>query len=239
MLQQGKLYEAAGEFEWAKKLLLRSSGSTIEAMALTLEKAGRTDDAIANYKTALEVYPDHIQSMEALARLQVKSGRPDAETPHLLSEVAMRGETEKWREWAGLEIAKLTRSNQTRLSRGFHRAHKRLSKRNVAADADSPDLARYAGMWRIRSRFLPVSIYSSTIDRSDLETCERVRGWVLALRSRRLKAPKCGSASLKNPWRQLLSAPTDNDYADKEIWSPEDRFDSIKTPLTKNGFLEV
>jgi Tfp pilus assembly protein PilF len=108
LLQQGKLYEAAGEFEWAKKLLPGHPDPRLN-LALTLEKAGRTDDAIANYKTALEVYPDHIQSMEALARLQVKSGRPDAETPHLLSEIAMRGETEQWREWARLEMTKATK----------------------------------------------------------------------------------------------------------------------------------
>ena len=58
------------------------------------------------YRTALEVYPDHIQTMEALARLQVKAGRADSETPHLLSEVAMRGDTERWREWARLEMAR-------------------------------------------------------------------------------------------------------------------------------------
>ena len=75
-------------------------------LALTLEKAGRTDEAITAYRTALEVYPEHIQTMQALARLQIKSRRADAETPHLLSEVAMRGETERWREWARLEMAK-------------------------------------------------------------------------------------------------------------------------------------
>jgi Flp pilus assembly protein TadD len=78
-------------------------------LALTLEKAGRTDEAIAAYRTALEVYPEHIQSMEALARLQIKSGRTDAETEHLLSEVAMRGETERWRDWARLQLAKATK----------------------------------------------------------------------------------------------------------------------------------
>ncbi len=49
LLQQGKLYEAAGEFEWAKKLLPGHPDPRLN-LALTLEKAGRTDDAIANYK---------------------------------------------------------------------------------------------------------------------------------------------------------------------------------------------
>ena len=105
LLRQGKLYEAAGEFEWAKRLLPGHPDPRLN-LALTLEKAGRTDEAITAYRTALEVYPEHIQSMEALARLQVKSGHTDAETPHLLSEVAMRGESERWRQWARLEMAK-------------------------------------------------------------------------------------------------------------------------------------
>lgn len=108
LLREGRLYDAAAEFEWAKRLLPGHPDPRLN-LALTLEKAGRTEEAIAAYRTALEVYPDHIQSMEALARLQIKAGRSDAETPRLLSEVAMRGETELWRNWARLEIAKSTK----------------------------------------------------------------------------------------------------------------------------------
>src|SRR5437899_6055539 len=79
LLKQGKLYEAAGEYEWAKRLLPGHPDPRMN-LALTLEKAGRTDEAIAAYRTALEVYPEHIPSMEALARLQVKSGHTDWET---------------------------------------------------------------------------------------------------------------------------------------------------------------
>jgi Tfp pilus assembly protein PilF len=105
LLRQGKLYEAAAEFEWSKKLLPGHPDPRLN-LALTLEKAGRTDEAIATYRTALEVYPGHVQSMEALARLQVRSGHTDADTEHLLAEVAMRGETDRWREWARLEMAR-------------------------------------------------------------------------------------------------------------------------------------
>ncbi len=108
LLDQGKLYEAAGEFEWAKKLLPGHPDPRLN-LALTLEIAGRTDDAISTYKTALEVYPEHIQSMQALARIQVRSGKVDADTPRLLSEVAMRGDTEAWRDWARLQVAKAGR----------------------------------------------------------------------------------------------------------------------------------
>ena len=105
LLRQGRLYDAAAEFEWAKRLLPGHPDPRMN-LALTLEKAGRTDEAIAAYRTALEVYPEHIRSMEALARLQIRAGRVDSETAHLLSEIAMRGETEQWRDWARLETAR-------------------------------------------------------------------------------------------------------------------------------------
>lgn len=105
LLRQGHLYEAAAEFQWSARLLPGHPDPRMN-LALTLEKAGRTDEAIAAYRTALEVYPEHIQTMEALARLEVRSGKADSDTPRLLSEVAYRGETERWRDWARLEMAK-------------------------------------------------------------------------------------------------------------------------------------
>ncbi len=98
-----KLYEAAGEFEWARKLLPGHPDPRLN-LALTMERAGRVDEAIANCRTALEVYPDHLASMQQLARLQVKHAKADAETPRLLSEIALRGSTPKWQEWARREM---------------------------------------------------------------------------------------------------------------------------------------
>jgi tetratricopeptide (TPR) repeat protein len=98
-LKQGKLYEAAGEFEWARKLLPGHPDPRMN-LALTLEQAGKTDEAIATYKTALEVWPGHIATIQALAKLHVLGGRKSSELADWLEEVATRGETEHWREWA-------------------------------------------------------------------------------------------------------------------------------------------
>jgi len=98
-LKQGKLYEAAGEFEWARKLMPGHPDPRMN-LALTLEQAGKTDEAIQTYKTALEVWPGHIGTVQALARLEVVSGRESPELHGWLGEVALRGETERWREWA-------------------------------------------------------------------------------------------------------------------------------------------
>jgi tetratricopeptide (TPR) repeat protein len=98
------LYEAAEQFEWARKLMPGHPDPRMN-LALTLEMAGRTDDAIATYKTALEVYPGHIQSMQALARLQLWAAAADDGTPALLREIALRGEDERWRSWARARTA--------------------------------------------------------------------------------------------------------------------------------------
>jgi Flp pilus assembly protein TadD len=99
MLQQGKYYEAANEFEWARKLMPGHPDPRMN-LALTLEKAGRVDEALATYGTALEVYPNHIPTIQALTRLQIRHNRADDRTAAMLSEIALAGESEQWREWA-------------------------------------------------------------------------------------------------------------------------------------------
>lgn len=98
-LAQGRLYEASEEFQLAKRCLPGHPDPRLN-LALTLEFAGRTDDAIATYRTALDVFPEHIPTLQALTRLQIRSGRTDADTPRNLSILALRGETLEWREWA-------------------------------------------------------------------------------------------------------------------------------------------
>ena len=65
-LNQGKLYEAANEFEWAGKLMPGHPDPRMN-LALTLERAGRIDEAADAYATSLEAYPNHIPSIQALA----------------------------------------------------------------------------------------------------------------------------------------------------------------------------
>jgi tetratricopeptide (TPR) repeat protein len=103
-LKAGKLYEAAGEFEWARKLMPGHPDPRMN-LALTLEQAGKTDEAIQTYKTALEVYPGHIATIEALARLEVTSMRRTPELAARLNQIVLQGETDVWRNWARLELA--------------------------------------------------------------------------------------------------------------------------------------
>ena len=106
LLEGGELYEAANEFEWARKLMPGHPDPRLN-LALTLEKAGQSDEALKTYRTALEVYPEHLPSQQALARLSVRVDPDDADLPALLEHVALRGETAAWREWARLRLASM------------------------------------------------------------------------------------------------------------------------------------
>ena len=97
-LGRGNLYEAANEFEWARRLMPGHPDPRIN-LGLALERAGRVDEAITEYRTALEVYPGHLPAMQSLARCQLRNGREDAQTPRLLADIALRG-NEAWRAWA-------------------------------------------------------------------------------------------------------------------------------------------
>ncbi len=104
-LKEGRLYEAAGEFEWARKLMPGHPDPRMN-LALTLETAGQVDEAIQAYETALEVYPGHVPTVQGLARLYVQTGRTGPELAGWLDTIAMQGETEEWRGWAARERAR-------------------------------------------------------------------------------------------------------------------------------------
>jgi tetratricopeptide (TPR) repeat protein len=98
-LAQGRLYEAAGEFEWCRKLMPSHPDPRVN-LAMTLERAGRTNEALSEYAAALEVSPEYVPAVQGLARLQVRAGKRDNRTPDLLRDIALRGENESWRRWA-------------------------------------------------------------------------------------------------------------------------------------------
>ena len=104
-LRRGHYYEAANEFEWARKLMPGHPDPRMN-LALTLEHAGRIDEALCTYETALEVYPGHIPTMQAIARLQIRHQRTNDHTSDLLEEIALSGETAQWREWAQHQITR-------------------------------------------------------------------------------------------------------------------------------------
>jgi Tfp pilus assembly protein PilF len=75
-------------------------------LGLTLERAGRDDQAEDAFRAALDVWPEHVASTQALVRLRVRRGEFDEETMTLLRDVAYRGESAEWRDWARLEATR-------------------------------------------------------------------------------------------------------------------------------------
>ena len=102
-LEQGKLFEAANEFEWARKLMPGAPDPRMN-LALTLEVAGRLEEAVAEYETALEVSPEHVPTMQAAARLIMRCDRDDERLESLLEEVSMRATDASWRTWASAHL---------------------------------------------------------------------------------------------------------------------------------------
>ena len=107
-LKQGQLYEAASEFEWARKLMPGHPDPRLN-LALTLEKAGQVDEAIRTYETALEVYPGHVPTLQALALLRTRHERDGEGLQEMLETIALDGETEAWRRWARGRLAGIRR----------------------------------------------------------------------------------------------------------------------------------
>jgi len=97
-LQLDRLYEAANEFEWARKLMPGHPGPRIN-LGIALERGGRIDEAIQQYQAALVSTPEHIEATQALVRCQIRHDRTDDQTASRLNLIANRGQRH-WREWA-------------------------------------------------------------------------------------------------------------------------------------------
>ena len=70
-------------------------------------RGGKADEALGAYASALEVRSEYLPAMQGMARLLVREGRHDDRLMPLLDEVAIRSNDAAWRDWAGLERARL------------------------------------------------------------------------------------------------------------------------------------
>lgn len=103
-LNDGKLYEAAEEFDWARRLMPGHPDPRIN-LGLALERGGKIDEALDAYASAIEVYPNHLAAMQAFTRLQIRSGHADEGTRTMLSEISYRGSYD-WKRWAEAQMAR-------------------------------------------------------------------------------------------------------------------------------------
>lgn len=98
-LNAGKLYEAASEFEWARKLMPGHPDPRVN-LGICLERAGRVSDAIESFEAALQVSPGYLPAIQGAALAMVRAGRSDERLAGWLSEIVMCADGAAWREWA-------------------------------------------------------------------------------------------------------------------------------------------
>jgi Tfp pilus assembly protein PilF len=103
-LKQGKRYEAAAEFEWARKLMPGHPDPRVN-LAMTLEEAGKHDQALASYSAALEVYPGYLPAVQGMARLTIRADLHDERLLGWLGQIAEQSDDLAWRSWATKQMA--------------------------------------------------------------------------------------------------------------------------------------
>jgi Tfp pilus assembly protein PilF len=104
-LQRGQHFEAANEFEWARKLMPGHPDPRVN-LGICLEQAGRVDEAVASYETALQVWPDYLPAIQGLALAATQHSRSDERLSGWLCAIAERSDESRWREWARRESVK-------------------------------------------------------------------------------------------------------------------------------------
>jgi Tfp pilus assembly protein PilF len=106
LLKQDRLYDAAEEFEWARKLLPGHPEPRVN-LAIALERGGKHLDALDAAKTALEVRPGNLAAIKTIAVIQIREALVDETTRGHLDAIRQRSRDPLWRDWAQREALKL------------------------------------------------------------------------------------------------------------------------------------
>lgn len=110
LLGENKLYDAAEEFEWARKLMPGHPEPRVN-LAIALERGSKHAEAVEAAKAALEVRPGHLGAMKTLAYIQIREDLVDKSTKDYLAAIASRDDDEIWRDWAVRQQLKLESTN--------------------------------------------------------------------------------------------------------------------------------
>lgn len=106
LLERGKLYEAAQAFENARGLLPRAAAVRCN-LAIAWLRAGRLREALEPCKSALEIDPEHLQSLETLCWLQLRLEEPGDDTLKKLRVIIARTPDKAWSDWARVQVLRL------------------------------------------------------------------------------------------------------------------------------------
>lgn len=106
LLKQDRLYDAAEEFEWARKLLPGHPEPRVN-LAIALERGGKHGEALDAARTALEVRPGNLAAIKTIAVIQIREALTDDTTRAHLDAIVTRSNDPVWRAWAERERLKL------------------------------------------------------------------------------------------------------------------------------------
>jgi len=103
--EQGKLYLAAWEFEYAIKLMPYHPEPR-NNLALVLEGVQRFDESITHYEAALNLQPDNPELLGNLARAKLRRGDPPEEVRQLLLDLLLKDTRPEWVQWAKTRLSR-------------------------------------------------------------------------------------------------------------------------------------
>jgi tetratricopeptide (TPR) repeat protein len=102
--EQGNLYQAAMAFEKAMDLMPQDA-TVYYNLALTLESAGRTFEAMDLYHQAVEMDPVNPYYLGNLVRLRLRLGEDDPTLVQQLQDLILIETRPSWRRWADRQLA--------------------------------------------------------------------------------------------------------------------------------------
>ncbi len=106
-------FVAGGVVEARSPIKRIASNGQLVAVQVVMHKAATlgVDDAVGEYRAALEVHPGHIQTVQALTRCRLRHdgehAQHDSEVVADLRDIALRGDSQDWREWARRQLTRL------------------------------------------------------------------------------------------------------------------------------------
>ncbi len=103
-LEQGKLYLAAWEFEYASKLMPYRPEPR-NNLGLVLESVRKLDEAISQYEAAHRLAPDHPELIGNLVRAKIRRGDEKSVVRELLRDLVLKEDRPDWQAWAERELA--------------------------------------------------------------------------------------------------------------------------------------
>ncbi len=115
--QQGKLYLAGMEFDYARRLMPQRP-EPYNNLGLVYERAGRTEEAIENFTSARALEPSNSEFIGNVVRARIRRGDREADVQEMLRELLLLETRPEWLEWVNEQLALNHYSQDTSLPQG-------------------------------------------------------------------------------------------------------------------------